>query len=265
MWVRVDDALPDDGRVAATGPAAVGVLVCSLCYSNRNRTYGWIPKGIVARFCGADLTLIDAMVTVGMLKPVDRDGLAGFLIHQDYLQYQFTQEQDEEYRQQRVEAGRAGGIRSGKARRYASRKRKQSEKEATTKRDASIVEAKTNSDPDPVSRIPVPNSGTRSNESLERAVRQKPDESNAVMTKLAHTVLDVVAGNGSCTYADVVEALKDRCAHNRIPYSGDAITRAIESANYQRQRAGKSTVLPGTSSDAAFTLKARRTQERKSS
>ena len=108
-WVKTDDALPDDPRVEAAGPAATGVLWLSLCYTNRNGTFGWVPKIIVTRYCRGDASIITTMMTVGMLRPEDRDAVPGFRIHRDYMQHQFTEQQVEERRAKKAAAGRKGG------------------------------------------------------------------------------------------------------------------------------------------------------------
>lgn len=81
----------------------------------------------------------------------------------------------------------------------------------------------------------------------------KPASENlAVITKLAHEVLDLYATTPNVTEVDVVDALKWRCAQLDIAYDAAVVGPAIEGAVYQRRRAGKSPVLARSSGDAAY-------------
>jgi hypothetical protein len=82
------------------------------------------------------------------------------------------------------------------------------------------------------------------------------DENLGVITKLAHEVLDLYVGvEGSCV-DDVAESVKLRCASLDIAYDSAVVYRAIDSATFQRARAGKPPVaaLCGIGGDAAFRL-----------
>lgn len=84
--------------------------------------------------------------------------------------------------------------------------------------------------------------------------RQNPDQNLSVITKLAHEVLDLFAETPDITHAEIVESVKRRCAVLAIAYAGDVVYRAIDSALFQRQRAGKASVISGSSGEAAFRL-----------
>lgn len=83
---------------------------------------------------------------------------------------------------------------------------------------------------------------------------ENPEDSVRVVTKIAHEVLDLYAQTADVDLGDIVEAVKRHCAVLDIAYAGDVVQRAIESALYQRQRAGKPSVIAGSSGESAFRL-----------
>lgn len=84
-----------------------------------------------------------------------------------------------------------------------------------------------------------------------------PGRNLRVITKLAHEVLDLYEGLRDCGMAEVSESVKVRCAELAIAYwPGDVLQRAIDSAVYQRQRAGKPAVLVDSAANSAFRLHA---------
>lgn len=103
-------------------------------------------------------------------------------------------------------------------------------------------------------------SDTSDQEHRQGAARARnPHEENpaanvGVLTRLAHEVLDLLAEARDVQYAEVLEAVKRHAAVSHIAYNTEVITRAIDSAVYQRRRAGKPSVIPGLSGDAAFRL-----------
>jgi len=80
------------------------------------------------------------------------------------------------------------------------------------------------------------------------------EENVAIITLLAHEVLDLYAETPDVTIGEVVDSVKARCVVLGIVYNSGVLTSAIESACYQRARAGKSTVLRGSSGAAAYRL-----------
>src|SRR5262245_16355285 len=98
MWVRLDDSLGDDPRVAAAGVIGAGVLTLALCYSNRNLTDGWIPAAVLRRFLldGSTIEAVDEairrLLQSCLLEEREHDGLPGYQIHQDCVQHQPTRE-----------------------------------------------------------------------------------------------------------------------------------------------------------------------------
>jgi hypothetical protein len=49
--------------------------------------------------------------------------------------------------------------------------------------------------------------------------------------------------------------VKRRCAALEIAYDSGVVSSAIESALYQRRRAGKASILPGSAGESAFRFK----------
>jgi hypothetical protein len=153
-WVRTDDSIGDDTRVASVGVLGAGVLVLGLAYSNRNLTDGWIPDSILRRYLSDGSTGIAApearaqLLQAGILSEEARDGIPGVQIHADYVRLQPTREQVLKQRKgkslQKTEAGRLGGVASGEAR----RKQRRSSSEAVEKHGQSTAEAPY-PDPDP--------------------------------------------------------------------------------------------------------------------
>jgi hypothetical protein len=67
QWVRLDTAMPDNPKIIdlcddRAGKAAAFVWVCSLAYSGKHGTDGFIPRGALSRINGA---AADARLLVG--------------------------------------------------------------------------------------------------------------------------------------------------------------------------------------------------------
>lgn len=83
---------------------------------------------------------------------------------------------------------------------------------------------------------------------------ERPEDNLGVITKLAHEVLDLFAETPDIDRGDVVESVKQRCALFDIAYDSGVVYSAIDSACYQRLRAGKRSVIRGSAGEAAFRL-----------
>lgn len=86
-WIRIDDTMPDNPKIVAAGGCAAWLYTCSIAYSSRNLTDGFIPTGIASRLTDFDNTaeLAARLVTVGLWKTVE----GGWQIH-DYAEHQRT-------------------------------------------------------------------------------------------------------------------------------------------------------------------------------
>ena len=116
-WVRLDDTFDDDPRVLVVGLKAFGLLVALVCWNNRVLADGRIPAAVVRqKTAGEDdgTALVERLLGAGLLQ---QDGGGDFQLHGDLVRLQPSREHAERIRQERVLAGRAGGLQSGKTRR----------------------------------------------------------------------------------------------------------------------------------------------------
>ena len=186
-WVRSDDNEPNHAKVFRAGVAAYGFFQAAKCYCSRNLTDGFIPIG--------DLSIVFPGVTFKQaakfamklteckLFEVEEKG---YRVH-DYLHYNPSRDQIVERREQRMNAGKVGGLRSGAARRSNSLPRD----EANAKQVAS---PQTNPDPShPIPTRPIPETEPENirprgadlspHELIDLFNKLTPDETPAVVTR----------------------------------------------------------------------------------
>jgi hypothetical protein len=111
-WVKIDDGAPDHPKLLAAGAEACWLWVCGLAYCNRQpKRTGLIPEAKVSVLYPVKnaAKLAERLVKVGLWERAEG---GGYQIH-DYLDFQPTLD----LRAARAEAGRAGGRKSGEARR----------------------------------------------------------------------------------------------------------------------------------------------------
>ncbi len=115
-WFKVDDKLHDHRKARAAGKAAMGVWVLAGSWSADNLSDGFIPASILIRWGNAR----DAakLCAVGLWYPDEQDGEHGWRFH-EWEERQPTREQKMAERSARAEAGKAGGLASGRSRREA--------------------------------------------------------------------------------------------------------------------------------------------------
>lgn len=138
MWFKVDDKLHDHRKARSAGATAMGVWVLAGSWSADNLTDGFIPATILPRWGRPR----DAkrLVDVGLWHADEQDGERGWRFH-EWTERQPSRAQKLAERAAKAEAGRIGGLRSGRSRR-----------EANTKHGASgQVEPPTRPDPNPSS------------------------------------------------------------------------------------------------------------------
>lgn len=108
-WVKLDDAFPEHEKVERVGDRAGWLFICGLCYCNRNRTDGLIPRARVSKLTGLTqpMKLAGVLVDGGLWE---RDG-DDFRVH-DYHDYQPSRDElevtDQELSEKRAAAGRKG-------------------------------------------------------------------------------------------------------------------------------------------------------------
>jgi len=112
-WVRLDDGYPEHPKVDQVGPLAAWLNVCAWAYCARNLTDGFIPNDRVPRLASVrqPLKLVDRLVEVDLWERVD----GGYQVH-DYLDYNPSRAQVQEYHKQQQANGQAGGRASARAR-----------------------------------------------------------------------------------------------------------------------------------------------------
>lgn len=118
-WFKVDDKLHDHRKARAAGKGAMGVWVLAGSWSADNLTDGFIPPSILTRFG----TKRDAerLVSVGLWHVAEQYGETGWRFH-EWDERQPTRAQKMAERLVRAEAGKAGGLASGRSRRQANPK-----------------------------------------------------------------------------------------------------------------------------------------------
>lgn len=150
-WFKVDDKLHDHRKARAAGATAMGVWVLAGSWAADNLTDGFVPAAILPRF--GRQREANRLVEVGLWYADEQDGETGWRFH-EWAERQPTRAQKLAEREAKAEAGRIGGLRSGRSRR-----------EAKTKQDASgLVE--------PPSR-PVPTRPTDADASVSGAARSE--------------------------------------------------------------------------------------------
>lgn len=109
-WSRLDDGFWSNPKIVAAGNEAAGVYARALAYCGQHLTEGKIPEEVL-RFIAGRRKPIDQLVDHGL---VVRNG-AGFEIP-DFLDFNPTREEALAIREKRSEAGRRGGLVSGRRR-----------------------------------------------------------------------------------------------------------------------------------------------------
>ena len=113
-WFKVDDKLHDHRKARAAGPAAMGLWVLAGSWSADNLTDGFIPSALLPRW--GRQREANRLVEVGLWHTDEQDGEKGWRFH-EWDERQPTRAQKLDEREAKVEAGRKGGLASGRARR----------------------------------------------------------------------------------------------------------------------------------------------------
>jgi hypothetical protein len=111
-WFKVDDGFAFHQKTVEAGNSAIGLWLRAGSWSSQLGTEGYVPASIRNNLG----TKRDAerLVETGLWLPADGGG--GFIFH-DWDEYQPTKAGSEERRKIRAEAGRRGGLASGRSRR----------------------------------------------------------------------------------------------------------------------------------------------------
>jgi hypothetical protein len=108
-WLKLDDGFYDHPKVLQAGNEAVGVFCRGLSYCGKQLTDGFIPKGI-ARSLGKPKA-IAALMAAGLWEEIE----GGYQVH-DFLDFNPSAAEVKAKQKVRQEAGRLGGLASGKSR-----------------------------------------------------------------------------------------------------------------------------------------------------
>jgi hypothetical protein len=172
-WVRLDDGIGENPKIAAISDSAFALYVTSIAYANRNLTDGFIPRSVgngQLRYCDGR-----AAETAAELE---RTGLweakpGGWLIH-DYHEYQPSKQAVLELRGKKRRAGHLGGKASAQAR--ASTDAQATASPRVEAVGEAVAQAKSNPIPTP---IPIPTPLTK---------RAKPSATPAGKPAVARTL-----------------------------------------------------------------------------
>lgn len=107
-WITIADEFPEHPKTLNLSDAAFRAVVELWCYSNRRRTDGRIPPGLIRRYgksVEGELTDEGFMVKAG----------DGYQMH-DYLKHQKSKAEIEAYMADKKANGRRGGIASAHTR-----------------------------------------------------------------------------------------------------------------------------------------------------
>jgi hypothetical protein len=118
-WIRVDDKLHDHRKARAAGATAMGVWVLAGSWAADNLTDGFVPASLLPRW--GRQREANRLVEVGLWHTDEQDGEQGWRFH-EWDERQPTRAQKLEERAAKQEAGRLGGIQSGRSRREAKTK-----------------------------------------------------------------------------------------------------------------------------------------------
>lgn len=147
-WVRIDDGMPDHPKFSEPEDedAALALWVRSLCYCNRNRTDGFVPRRKVATLSRAadPYVVASQLVAAGLWEEVD----GGFVLH-DYADYQPLKAQIEARSAMKAAVGQLGGKASGEVRRNQAGTKQEPNAKQTASKKRSSDEAKFNPTPTP--------------------------------------------------------------------------------------------------------------------
>jgi hypothetical protein len=110
-WFKIDDSFYDHPKVFDAPDCAIALWTRAGTWSARNLTDGFVPAGMPARFCND----VDQAVRELLNRGLWLRSKGGYQFH-DWIVYQPTAEGVRLMREKKAEAGRIGGLASGKAR-----------------------------------------------------------------------------------------------------------------------------------------------------
>lgn len=110
-WFKVDDTFHAHPKVLATDPAALGLWVVAGAWSGAHLTEGFVPDHALPRLLPDSAALARQLVASGLWRRVR----GGYQFH-DWTDYNPAASDVRAMREKRAEAGRKGGLASGRTR-----------------------------------------------------------------------------------------------------------------------------------------------------
>lgn len=214
-WFKVDDSFHSHPKVLATEPAALGLWVVAGAWSSANLTGGFVPDRALPRLLPDGASLAQELAAAGLWKR----SKGGYQFH-DWTDYNPTAEEEREKRAKRAEAGRKGGLASGR-----TRSKPRSKSEANASGGASrTVEAKTNPVPVPSPKGTGTNTGSQS--PPRRNARAWLDDNDSIDLGIVELLAELTDQQISILDAAKIRQtiLAGRSVQNRSRY----VARAIE-------------------------------------
>lgn len=117
-WFKVDDSFHAHPKVLATDADALGLWVVAGAWSSSNLTDGFVPDHVLSRLLPDSDKLARKLVAAGLWRRVR----GGYQFH-DWADFQPSSSDVRAMREKRANAGRIGGVNSGKARSKTGSKR----------------------------------------------------------------------------------------------------------------------------------------------
>lgn len=139
-WFKVDDSFHAHPKVLATEPDALGLWVVAGAWSSAHLTDGFVPDHALLRLLPGSATLASKLVAAGLW----RKARGGYRFH-DWNDFQPSASDVRATREKRAQAGRIGGVASGKTRSKTGSK--------TEALASLIVEPPTRPDPTPKNKV----------------------------------------------------------------------------------------------------------------
>lgn len=112
-YITVADEFPEHPKTLELSDAAFRAVIELWCYSNRRKTDGKVPAGLIRRYAP---DVIEEMLTVGFMTQSN-----GKHAMHDYLSHQKSKVEIEQHMSNKKEAGRRGGMKSAHMRNHVKK------------------------------------------------------------------------------------------------------------------------------------------------
>lgn len=188
-WFKVDDRFHDHRKVRQLGKDrtnAVGLWVLAGTWAAANLTDGFVPEDIACRFDPRG-TYAKRLVDVGLWEPAEQDGEPGYVFH-EWEHHQPTRADVLERRRVRAEAGRKGGLASGRTRSKTGSHREASASSPDEAKASTSAGAKTNEPGTPSRPVPTRSSSSPTSPSARATIAALTDANDDETTKMLELI-----------------------------------------------------------------------------